>query len=145
MSETPSLSHHPAPHADRVGSWETFFGVWGAPAAWFVQLCVNYALAGRGCDQFGTPTAGDGKSWNMLAMAVTALITLLIALLATSVAWRSYRRTQREQPGGHPELLEIGAGRTRFLAFWGIVFGVGFSLTILFTALGQEVLPRCSG
>ena len=78
-------------------------------------------------------------------MGIVAVVALLIALAAFLSSWRAYRRTSEEQPGGREVLLEVGTGRTRFLALWGMVFGAGFAITIIANAVGQTVLPRCAG
>lgn len=68
-----------------------------------------------------------------------------IALLATLSAWRAYQRSKTEDTGDHRHLMEVGGGRTRFLAFWGICFGAGSALVIVLTAVAFFVLPRCAG
>jgi hypothetical protein len=142
-----TLTHHPAPHADRVALGESFFGLCGGPVAWFLQLCTLYALADQPCFNSSQralqPLAK--YSWTSMAMGIVAIVALLIALAAFLSSWRAYQRTSEEQPGGRDALLEIGAGRTRFLALWGMVFGAGFAITIVANAVGQTVLPRCAG
>ena len=61
------------------------------------------------------------------------------------MSWRDYQRTQHEDTGEHRDLLEAGAGRTRFLALWGVCLGAGSAVVIVLTALGFFVLPRCGG
>jgi hypothetical protein len=58
-------------------------------------------------------------------------------------AWRAYRRTKPEN-GGDLD-LEIGVGRSHFLALWGICMGAGSALFIIVTAAAFFVLPRCAG
>ena len=42
-------------------------------------------------------------------------------------------------------VMEVGSGRTRFLALWGIFLGAGAAVTIVLTAVAFWVLPRCAG
>jgi hypothetical protein len=141
------LTHHPAPHADRVASWESLLGLFGGPVAWFLQLCALNALADQPCFHSAERALQplSGQAWTTPAMGLVAVLALLVALASFWLSWRAYQRTAEEQPGGHEALLEIGAGRTRFLALWGMVFGAGFALTIIANAIGQTVLPRCAG
>jgi hypothetical protein len=142
-----ALSHHPAPHRDRVALYESLFGVVGGPAAWFIQLCAGYALASWPC--FPNSERGvaplPGYEWTWPAMVVLLAAGVLIAFAAFLVSWRVLRRTQEEGEGGHHALMEIGAGRTRFLALWGVLLGGGFALATIVTAVAFLVLPRCAG
>jgi hypothetical protein len=61
------------------------------------------------------------------------------------VSWRALQKTKEEVAGSHRHLIEIGSGRTRFLALWGVCFSAGASLVILLTFVGYVVLPRCVG
>lgn len=142
-----TLSHHPAPHRERVSLWELGFGVIGGPLAWFLQFNAGYALASWPCfpadQRMSSPLAG--YAWSMSAMVGTLIGGVLIALAALWVSWRALQRTREEGPGDHHHLMEVGAGRTRFLALWGVVLGGGFAVATLVTAVAFIVLPRCAG
>ncbi|MDB6092117.1 MAG: hypothetical protein JWN85_4901 [Gammaproteobacteria bacterium] len=142
-----SLTHHPAPHRDRVGRYESAFGLLGGPLAWFVQLCTGYGLASWSCfpkDQRGlTPIEGAAWIWpTIIAMLVAAVV---IALAACYTSWRLFRRTRDEAAKGHHHLMEVGVGRTRFVALWGVLLGGGFALATIINAVAFMVLPRCAG
>lgn len=142
-----ALTPHPAPHRDQVALYESLFGVVGGPAAWFVQLCAGYALASWPCfpkDERGlVPVAG--YEWTWPAMIGLLVAGGLVALAAFFVSWRVLRRTRDEMGGGNQALMEIGAGRTRFLALWGVLLGGGFALATIVTAVAFSVLSRCAG
>jgi hypothetical protein len=109
------LSHHPAPERGRVGLPALAFGLVGGPFAWAVQLCAGSALS-------GVPRQG-AVFWILYGA------TVLLACASLAVALRSYARSQRELHGGsHEELLEIGVGRTRFLAIWGVLLSSAFAI-----------------
>lgn len=76
----------------------------------------------------------------MIAVLIAGVI---IGLAAVWVSWRNWQRTREEHHGGHSQLMQAGTGRTRFLAFWGLLFGTGFAVTSLFTGIAFIVLPRC--
>jgi hypothetical protein len=141
------MSRHPAPHADRVKMGEIFFGVLGGPLAWYLQLCAGYALASTPCFRDGVRIAAPPPvlQWTWPAMIVAMLAGIAIALLALAVSWLAFRRTQQEAAGGSAHLLEVGAGRTRFLALWGVLLGSAFAVATAITALAFILLPRCAG
>jgi hypothetical protein len=141
------LSPHPAPHANRVRLCESFFSLAGGPAAWFIQLCGGYALASQPCFVNGTRAAAPlaRAHWTWPAMIILMATAIVVALGALLVSWQAFKRTRHEVQGDEHHLMETGAGRTRFLALWGIALGGGFALATAFTAVGFMTLPRCAG
>jgi hypothetical protein len=87
----------------------------------------------------------SGYAWSFPAMVAVMLAGVVIALLAFWVSWRAVQRTRDEGAGDHRHLLETGAGRTRFLALWGVVLGSGFAVASLVTGVAFVFLPRCAG
>ena len=136
---------HPAPHRHRVGSLALAFGVAAGPLAWGVHLVVNYGIASHACFPGAGPRsqapAGAGLWWLLLSID---LIAIAVAAAATLVSYRSWRATRRELAGRASDLLEIGEGRTRFLALWGLLTGVGFLLAVVFDGVALLVLPLCA-
>jgi amino acid transporter len=140
-------SRHPAPHAERVNLGEMFFGVLGGPLAWYLQLCTGYALASAPCFRDGIRVAAPlpALQWTWPAMIAAMLAGVVIALVALGISWRAFRRTRQETAGGSAHLLERGAGRTRFLALWGVLLGSAFAIAAAITAVAFILLPRCAG
>jgi hypothetical protein len=142
-----SLSSHPAPHRERVGTLATAFGLLGGPLAWFCQSCAGYALSSWPCfpteQRFFAPPAA--YSWSSGLTAGISIAAVVVALLAAWVSWNAFRRTQGEAAGDHRHALEAGTGRTRFLALWGLVVGITFAVVAAFTGLSLVMLPRCLG
>lgn len=142
-----ALSHHPAPHRHRVASASIAFGLLGGPLAWFVQLCAGYALASAPCftqaQRMAEPLAG--LRWTWPAMVALLIACVVVALAAFAVSYRSIARTRDEAGGDQQHLMEVGSGRTRFLALWGLLLGAGFALATALTAVAFVVLPRCGG
>jgi hypothetical protein len=140
------LNHQPAPKRQALPPRQSFFAVFGGPLAWFLQLNVDFALASNAC------FLGDQRSisphfahdWTWPAMIGIAAAAFAVSLAATLIARRAYRITKEESMGDH-DLVETGAGRTRFLAFWGICLGAGSALVIVLTATAFFMLPRCAG
>jgi hypothetical protein len=78
-------------------------------------------------------------------MVVLTIAAVAVSLAAFGVSMRAFNRTRDETHGGAHHLMEIGAGRTRFLALWGMVLGAGFALAAAITAVAFIAVPRCAG
>lgn len=138
-----ALSHHPAPHRDRVAPLSAGFGVIAGPLAWFTEVCAGYALTSGSCvPGMHQPLAGTGWTWP--ALIALLIVCVLVALAAFAVSYRGYARTREESAGDLEHLLEVGGGRTRFLALWGVLLGAGFALVTALTAIAIGLLPRCA-
>ena len=142
-----SLSHHPAPHRDRVSSLESVFGLLGGPGAWFIQLCAGYTLASWPCFPLDERRVLPLRNydWTLEAIIAVSIGAILIAAASAIVSWNALRRTRDEAKGDHRHLLEVGTGRTRFLAMWGTALGSVFALVSAMTTIAFWVLPRCAG
>jgi hypothetical protein len=139
--ERHGMSHHPAPHRDRVALWESVLGLGGGPLAWIVQLAAGYAMAAAPC--YAGPdreAAGQGSFWLILLY----LLCLALALAGGLVSLMVYRRTRRETEHSEEELVEGGHGRTRFLALWGSLLGFGFAGVILLNGIALVGVPACA-
>ena len=78
-------------------------------------------------------------------MVAIMIAGVVIALAALWVSWSNLQRTRNERPGEHAHLMQTGAGRTRFLALWGVMLSGGFAIASLVTGVAFAVLPRCAG
>jgi hypothetical protein len=135
MTQPSALSQHPAPLRHQLSLGEALFSIFGGPLAWFVQLCAGYALATWPCfpEDHRTLMPAGGYAWSFPAMVALLIAGVLVALAAFGVSWRAYARTRNE------------AGRTRFLALWGMLLGAGFAVATSLTAIAFLLVPRCNG
>jgi hypothetical protein len=134
---------HPAPHRHRVSLAALFFGLAAAPAAWNAQLLISVALSAHACYPRDVPLTLPiwGGLWPILVAIDVAGIVLAVA--GGLVSLRSWRLTFDEAPGSAHQLLDIGQGRTRFLAMFGVLTSVLFTLGMLFAAAAVFVVPLC--
>jgi hypothetical protein len=141
------MGQQPAAHANRVRLRKNLFGLFGGPLAWYLQLCAGYALASEPCFRGGDRLTAPlpALQWTWLGMILAMGAAVLIALVSLWVSFRAYRRTSDETPGNSGYVIETGAGRTRFLALWGILLASGFALATAMTAVAFITLPRCAG
>jgi hypothetical protein len=107
-----------------------WFGVLAGPAAWKLQLVLNYTLVPYAC-------------WQDMAFLnhVASLVTFLLSLLGGWVSWRSWEATGRGFD------LELGGpvGRSRFMAISGLIFSVYFAIVILGQWIPNLLLSPCDG
>jgi hypothetical protein len=126
---------HPAPERGRAGPTALWFGLFGAPVAWAIQTLVNLPLAAHACfpalEPLSTPVVAGVRG---MVFGVS-LVAIIVAALATAVAWRSWSRTRQEHQASsgsgarHDQstaALETGEGRTRFMALAGVMMSVTF-------------------
>ena len=144
MSSDAPATAHPAPRRHRAGTAALWFGLFGGPAAWSVQELVNTPVVGHACypavERLAQPTIGGLPALPLVVSIATALVAAA-ALWTAAAAWRSVRRGH---PGEHGTLLEIGEGRTRFMALSGILLACVFLFGIVMHAIPILFLPPCS-
>ncbi|MBW8843010.1 MAG: hypothetical protein JF608_14660 [Sphingomonadales bacterium] len=139
--------HHPAPHRDQLSGWTASVLLYTGPLAWLLQICVGEMMTSWPCfpdsDRRDAPIAGYEWTWTA---AIIVLALCAAAACTTGVlAWRKFRDVREEREGGHESLLEIGHGRTRFVALWGAYLGLGFAVATLLTLTAFALVPPCLG
>lgn len=139
-------AEHPSPHRDKVNVWWLLAGLAAGPAAWILQLVIDYGLASHACFPRETPYLGGlpapGAGEPVWLVGVN-LACLCLAVGGTLVSHRNWRRTRAEKHGGAAAVLDVGEGRTRFLATCGILAGAAFALAILFDTAEPLVVAAC--
>lgn len=135
----------PAPNRRRISMAAVSTALLAAPLAWSAQLLVNYGMTSQACFPKEAPRQFFMPGWEWVGSAIIAinLACLAIAVAATIASFLIWRRTQEEAPGGHESALDIGQGRTRFFAIWGVWSGVWFALQILFATIAIFWVPPC--
>jgi hypothetical protein len=138
-----SATAHPAPRRGLVPPRVLWFGLFGAPAAWALQTIVDYGLVAHFCFPGDAPhraPAFDGLRATGVAVSVIAAIVSLVAMMA---AFRSWRATRHGHDAEHHELLEVGEGRARFMAFAGVLLSTIFLFAVLMSALPLITNAMC--
>ncbi|KRB86563.1 hypothetical protein ASE00_07695 [Sphingomonas sp. Root710] len=141
---TGGLSHHPAPHADKLAAPLTAFILMAGPLAWLTQLTAGFAMTSWACFP-GDIRWAEPKPGYPLAAVGVSIICALIAAASGLVAWRKFAEVKQEMSGGTRHLADIGHGRTRFVALWGVILGATFTVTILVTLVAFVLVPPCAG
>lgn len=118
----------------------------GAPLAWLAQITLVYPLFARPCFPGAERNLAFPKHshWAFL-LAIAGYVALLaIAVSAAFLAWRLYRRFSAGCGASGHHFEGSGIGRMRFIAFFAILLGVGFSAVILLNAFSLIVVPPCA-
>lgn len=136
---------HPAPLRDQASPFLLWFGLFGAAAAWSVQLIANYAIAAHGCFPRLVPLSEPiwGQATLTLWLVAISVVAILVGILALVAAFVSWRRTSDEMGGEVHWLLETGEGRTRFMAAAGMMASSVFLLAIIFHFVAVVLLGHC--
>jgi hypothetical protein len=147
MSVHPTfVQRSPPAHGEKVGWLALAFGLVGGPAGWFMQVCAGYMLANGPCfpHEARRITPPQVFDWTWPALIALLILGVLVAAAAFGVALGTWRRSL--PAGTYQDLPQKDvAGRTRFLALWGMVFGASFAVATLVNAVAYIVLPRCAG
>lgn len=129
-----------------IGGLALAYAVGGAPMAWLGQINVVYPLLATPC--FPGPDRNlifpPNAQWAFILALAVYLVLLSLAVAAALLAWRIYKRLSAGGDSSGDHFEGSGVGRIRFLAFCGILLGVGFSGAILLNAFSLIVVPPCA-
>jgi hypothetical protein len=131
-----SFAIRSAPRGHVVSSGALWFGLFGAPAAWSLQLMVNYALTAHGCFPAAAPRAAPTFGGLWMVVLIISVAALGLAVAAGATAWRSWRTTSTEHPGGHEQ-------RTRFMALAGMLLSGLFLIGVVMAGIPPLLRPAC--
>ena len=144
MSIDLGAAGHPAPHRHNVSGWLLLI-VLAAPAVtWWLQSVFNYYVSGYACFPHDAPL----ESARFPALMWSVLVGLTLVALAVSItsfllSYRAWDRTRGEMQGSGNDIVEVGEGRTRFLALSGMLVSGLFVAAVVFNTLGLIFLRPC--
>ena len=112
------------------------------PIAWSVALLLKFALASNTC--FAVPAgAHQDFSWLWSWFIVIEVVAILITAAAAWLSYRSWTSVLHEAAGHFDTVADIGEGRQRFLAFWGLMIAALFGAAIIFGFIVDVAVPPC--
>jgi hypothetical protein len=146
MAPSATIDHHahPAPHRDRVRLAGLIGALFLPPLAWSLHLVANYSVAVRSCYPDGAPQVSPSLDKLWLILIIVDVVSLVISATAAAMAYRNWTASARELAETDSPMVETGEGRTRFLAIWGLLIGIGFFVAVGFDLVGLWILPICS-
>lgn len=131
-----------------MSTYRTLLALFGAPAAWVIQMSLSEPIAAYTCYPHQVPLSAP--LWvNLPAILATISLTCLAGgLLSGYVAWHLWRQAENHRLAGTGKggnVLEVdGGGQTRFLAMLGILSSFVFIIAILFTSCAVLLVSPCS-
>jgi hypothetical protein len=137
------MVEHPAPHRQRVHIAVLLFGAFIGPIVWALHLFANSAVAGQVCYPGPAPRLTQVPALPLL-LGLSGCMAIIFALIGAYVSYRSWCITREEREGSHHHLIEVGEGRTRFLAFAGMFASLVFALVIFCDTVGVLLVPPCA-
>lgn len=102
-----------------------WFGILGPPLVWIARLSASYTLVPFVCR----------TGWLWLLNGITA-VSLLVAVIAGLVAYRSWRAGRGDLNGG-------AGARTRFMGLLGMLIATLFSAVIVAEGLANVLVAPC--
>jgi hypothetical protein len=136
------MVEHPAPHRERVHLAILIFGVFVGPIVWALHLFLNSAVAGEVCYPGPMPRLTHFPSLRLM-LGASGAVAMIIALIGAYISYRSWRTTREEREGSHHHLIEVGEGRTPFLAFAGMFISLLFAVVIFCDTAGVLLVSAC--
>jgi hypothetical protein len=134
---------HPAPHRRNVGLSSLLLGLTAAPVAWVTQLIVGYGVASHACFPGDMPRASPLFLATGTIVTAFNLAAIIISIAGVVLSFRSWRATREEHAGRSHRLLDVGEGRTRFLAICGMLTSMGFLVATIFASIAILAVPLC--
>jgi hypothetical protein len=134
---------HPAPDRHKARFGALVVGLAAAPVGWALQTIIGYSLVSASCYPGAAPLRMPVHPDLRGVLVALNLVALAIGLVGHGVAYRSWSATRTERDGSAAHLLEVGEGRTRFLAMCGRLVSLGFLVATLFTSVSLLLSPLC--
>ncbi len=149
---TPRPSH-PAPSRARVHVAALWIALGVAPAAWGVQTIANLSLSSHACYPrlvpLDTPILSSLGTM-LFAISVGAVLAAAFATVLAVRNWRASRDEQQQHSGAASAsspgeaLAETGEGRTRFMAFAGVLASSTFLLACTIQIVSIILITPCA-
>ena len=142
MTATPEMAP-PIPTADEVprpavSNAALWFGIFGAPFAWSVVQCVNYAIDAQACFPSRYPLARPVVSATSVVVGVVEVLAIALAAASLAAAARSWH-VARDR--GDP--TELVTSRVRFMALAGVLLSVLFLGATIMSGIPVVLLRAC--
>lgn len=135
---------HPAPHRHRVSFLALIFGACAAPLFWLGQLVLGYGASAVACYGTDHPTSIESDTALRTLLIMFDAIAIIVALIGGIVAYMCWRAVRSEKEDGQQHAIDVGDGRARFMAQWGIWSSACFFLAIIFSTIASIMVPLCT-
>jgi hypothetical protein len=134
---------HPAPGRANVNPFLLGFAVVGAPISWSLEMLVSFPISAYACFPKDEPLpapAIPGLSGILTCVGIAFFLAGVLATVASVICWR---QTRNENASVAKHLLEVGEGRTRFIALCGLIVSIGFLIALIFETTALYLIRSC--
>ena len=116
--------------------------MFATPIIWGVRLVAKFIIASQVCYPdgerlFALPARTSSVWPTLLAIDLVAIAVAVATIMI------SYRVLRRAIPIAPRKLIQLGKGRTRFVALWGLIIGFTFLGATLYDIAPLLVVPVC--
>lgn len=135
---------HPSPDRYQVSTWKLWISMLGVPLLWIAQIATSEIAASYACYPHDMPL--DTPLWQWLTPLLIGIsaASLLLAIICMWLAYTAWKQSRHEDKGSEKHTVDIGEGRTRFLAMVGLLSSGLFLIAILFTACALWLVSPCN-
>jgi hypothetical protein len=135
---------HPAPRRSEVNPLILLFALVGGPIVWIIELTLNFAITSYACYTGEAHVVlATVPSWVQPTISALNLCALIIALLAAATGFAVLHRIGNEHEERSGGVMDVGEGRTRFLATWGVFGALVFAVALFANTFSLFLVPIC--
>ncbi len=134
---------HPSEGRRQTKLWRLLYGLIAPPSAWIAAQIFCSTLANQACHPKYEPLSSPAISGGPLAHGLALGLAALVCVSGVLVAHEAWRGTRAEHRGGSQTLLEVGEGRSRFMALVGLLTSLGFLVAVGFSIPAAVFVPLC--
>ncbi|MGZ5056884.1 MAG: hypothetical protein ACXWE3_00450 [Methylobacter sp.] len=127
----------PFSHSGRIGMIWIWLGLFGAPAAWVMQVFFSEPFAAYACFPHRVPLPEPIWAGFSTIMIVISIGCFALALLSGFAVWTSWRRYRKGSD------VKVGEDRNRFLIKLSIFSNFIFTVAIIFNIFAVFLVPPC--
>jgi hypothetical protein len=120
-----------------------WFGLFGAPFFWSAQLIITYALAAHACYPAHAPLLTSSSATVRAAAGAVIVAALGGCAAATMISIRNCRALGPGRPRSPANRGDAREGRTRFMAYSGVLLGTLFTGGVVMSGAAVLLLPMC--
>jgi hypothetical protein len=129
-----------------MNPYKTLLALFGAPAAWTVQMLLCESLTSFACYPHQAPLSAPQWANLPLILTIICVACLSFSLISGYVAWHLWQQTHRSiaEAGSSNQAIKVNGGQSQFLAMLGVMSSFIFIVAILFTSCAILLVPLCS-
>ena len=131
-----------------VSNAALWFGLFGAPAIWSVQLLLDYPIVAHACFPQDVPLLEPvigGARWMAVAIGIAALIGGVVAGWVAWQSWQTIREVRASRTAAPDTVVRLISQRMEFMAFSGVIVSALFILAIAMSAAAAFARAPCGG